>query len=72
MSSTFYDIATFQMIKYEIELSLGGIPCQKKQKKLKFDGRAKLGDIAKFENSKHSIKLTMNKIEFKISRESSK
>ncbi len=72
MSSTFYNIATFQMIKYEIESSLGGILCWKKQQILKFDGRAKLGDIAKFENSKHLIELTMNKIEFKFSIELSK
>jgi len=52
------------MIEYEIELSLGGIPCWKKQQILKFDGRAKLHDIAKIENSKHSIELTMNKFEF--------
>jgi hypothetical protein len=36
----------------------------KKQQILKFDGRAKLGDIAKIENFKHLIELTMNKFEF--------
>jgi hypothetical protein len=54
------------MIKYEIKLSLGGIPCWKKQQILKFNGRTKLGDIVKFENSKHSIELTMNNIDLKF------
>jgi hypothetical protein len=39
---------------------------------LKFNGKAKPSDIAKFENSEHLIELTMNNIEFEILVESSK